>query len=402
MKALLLENIHSTAKSILEKKQIQTELLDQALDQAELIQKINQNQIQILGIRSKTTVSELVINSCPSLKIVGSFCIGVDKVDQRACNRQGVVMFNAPYSNGRSVAELTIGLIVDLLRKVQQKNLEMHQGIWHKSAKNCFELRGKTLGIIGYGNIGSQVSVLAEAMGLEVLYYDLQEKPAMGNSRQVQLDFLLQNSHIISLHIDARKENKDWFNADKMAKMKLGSYLINLARGQVVNLPDLKKFLTKKHILSAALDVYPEEPKSNGQVFTDSIKDFENVILTPHIGGATEEAQKSIAEFVPKQILEFLQKGDTSMSVNFPRINLPFLPENKRFIHLHQNLPGMLAKINQILAKHSINIEAQYLKTKEELGYVITDISGNLTLEAFEEIKTIPNTILAEVVGLNM
>ena len=392
IKVLLLENIHPRAEQILREEGYQVETHTGGMDESELIERIK--KVSIIGIRSKTQITQKVIDSAQRLLAVGAFCIGTNQIDLQACLKRGVAVFNAPFSNTRSVVELAIAEIIMLLRKIPERTNEMHQGKWQKSAQASFEIRGKKLGIIGYGNIGSQLSVLAENLGMEVYYYDLVEKLAMGNVRQCQsMDELLSLADVVSLHVDGRESNLEFFGKDHFAKMKPGAAFINLSRGFVVDIQALKEALESGHLVGAAIDVYPKEPKNNQEEFISELRGIPNTILTPHIGGSTQEAQHNIGKFVPNQIIQYINTGSTSNSVNFPQVLLPGLKNAHRLMHIHHNVPGILAKMNQVFAAHQINIVGQYLKTNETIGYVITDIDKEYDQEMIEELKQIEDTI---------
>jgi D-3-phosphoglycerate dehydrogenase len=392
IKVLLLENVHPIALELLKEEGYQVEVATGALSEEELCEKIS--GISILGIRSKTTVTKKVLDHANRLLAIGAFCIGTNQIDLEECQKKGVAVFNAPFSNTRSVVEMAIAQIIFLMRRFQDKSLGMHQGVWDKSATGSFEIRGKKLGIVGYGNIGAQLSVLAENLGMNVFYYDVIEKLALGNATKMNsLEELLTTCDVITLHVDGRKDNKCLLDKEKIAKMKPGALLLNLSRGHVVDIPALREAILSGHIGGCAVDVFPEEPKNNKESFESELKGLPNTILTPHIGGSTLEAQENIARFVPGKIMEYINTGNTYNSVNFPNIQLPFLKDAHRLIHLHQNEPGVLAKINQILANYQINIVGQYLKTNEKIGYVITDIDKVYDPEAIEALKNIPGTI---------
>lgn len=392
IKVLLLENVHPIALELLKEEGYQVEVASGALSEEELCEKIR--GISILGIRSKTNVTKKVLEHANRLLAIGAFCIGTNQIDLEECQKRGVAVFNAPFSNTRSVVEMAIAEIIFLMRRFQDKSVGMHQGKWDKSATGSFEIRGKKLGIVGYGNIGAQLSVLAENLGMNVFYYDVIERLALGNATKLNsLEELLATCDVISLHVDGRKENKCLIDKDKIAKMKPGALLVNLSRGHVVDIAALRDGILSGHIGGCAVDVFPEEPKNNKEPFTSELIGLPNTILTPHIGGSTLEAQENIARFVPGKIMEYVNTGNTYNSVNFPNIQLPFLKEAHRLIHLHQNEPGVLAKINQVLANYQINIVGQYLKTNEKIGYVITDIDKVYDAEAIEALKNIPGTI---------
>lgn len=389
---LLLENIHPEALSLFKSEGYKVEVISSGLDEDELCEKIK--NVSILGIRSKTQVTKKVLESANKLIGVGAFCIGTNQIDLKECMKRGVAVFNAPFSNTRSVVELAIGQIIMLSRNTFEKSKLMHTGKWDKSAKNSFEIRGKKLGIIGYGNIGTQLSVLAEAMGMEVYYYDIVERLSLGNAKKCStLKELLNISDIVSLHVDGRAQNKNLIGKEEFDEMKERTIFLNLSRGSVVDIPALVENIKKGKILGASVDVFPQEPKNNDEEFVSELRGLPNVILTPHIGGSTEEAQFNIATFVPNRIIEYINTGNTFQSVNFPNIQLPELKDAHRLIHLHENVPGILAKINNALAKHNINILGQYLKTNEHVGYVITDINKGYNKEVTDDLREIQNTI---------
>lgn len=392
IKVLLLENIHDRAVEMLKEEGYQVEVYGAGLTEDELCEKIK--DVSILGIRSKTQVTARVLKKAKRLLGIGAFCIGTNQIDLDAAQKKGVAVFNAPFSNTRSVVELAIGEIIMLMRNLPDRFAAMHDGQWNKSAQNSFEIRGKALGIIGYGNIGAQLSVLAESMGLRVYYYDIEEKLALGNAIKCEsLEELLAVADVITLHVDGRPDNQDIFGKAEFDKMKPGTIFINLSRGHVVDILALKAALESGHLGGAAVDVFPEEPISNNEEFVSELRGLKNVILTPHIGGSTLEAQVNIAQFVPAKLMEYINTGSTNNSVNFPNITLPILKDAHRFIHLHRNNPGILAKINNVLAKHDINIVGQYLKTNELVGYVITDINKDYDKEVMADLKSIEGTI---------
>ncbi len=392
IKVLLLENIHENAVKIFAEEGYSVELLKTALNEEELIERIK--DVSIIGIRSKTKITKKVLDNAPRLKVVGAFCIGTNQIDLDYACKKGVAVFNAPYSNTRSVVEMVIGEIIMLKRRIFDKSSNMHNGRWCKSAEGSFEVRGKALGIIGYGNIGSQLSILAESMGMKVYYYDLVEKLALGNARKCcKLEELLKRSDIVTLHIDGRQENINIFGEKQFNKMKQGSIFLNLSRGFVVDIRALVKYLKNGKLAGAAIDVFPKEPKNNQEEFVSELRGLPNVILTPHIGGSTQEAQFNISGFVPLNIIDFINNGNTCLSVNFPNLQLPEQKQVHRLIHIHENVPGILAEMNNIFAKHKINIEGQYLKTNELIGYVITDLKTKYSKEVIKELREIPNTI---------
>ena len=391
IKVLLLENVHPEAFKKLSKDGFSVELVKTSLDETTLIEKIK--GVHVLGIRSKTQLTLKVLEAADKLMAVGAFCIGTTQIDLDACKNKGVVVFNAPYSNTRSVVELAIGEIIMLMRSIFPRSTEIHNGQWNKTAANAREVRGKNLGIIGYGNIGKQLSVLAEAMGMHVYFYDVNDQLSIGNATKCDhLNELLELSDVVSLHIDDNKANKDFFNKDAFDAMKPGALLVNLSRGFVVNIEALVGALKSGHLGGAAVDVYPEEPISNG-AFVTALQGMENVILTPHIGGSTEEAQRDIANFVPNKIMEYMNSGNTVDAVNFPNIRLPKQQNAHRFLHIHKNVPGIMAKINEVLASFDMNISGQFLSTDAQVGYVISDLDKDYNKEVINALKEIPNTI---------
>ena len=389
---LLLENIHPLGVEIMRNEGYNVEVVASALSEEELCEKIK--TVSVIGIRSKTQITKKVLENANRLIAVGAFCIGTNQIDLETCQEKGIVVFNAPFSNTRSVVELAIAEIIFLMRNIHDKSLKMHQGKWDKSATGSFEIRGKKLGIVGYGNIGAQLSVLAENMGMEVYYYDIIEKLALGNATKLNsLDDLLSTCDVITLHVDGRRENKNIITREKISLIKKGAILLNLSRGHVVDIAALREALEIGQIGGAAIDVFPLEPKNNSEPFQSELTGLPNTILTPHIGGSTLEAQENIARFVPGKIIEYVNTGNTYNSVNFPNIQLPFLQNAHRLIHIHSNEPGVLAKINQILADYHINIVGQYLKTNEKIGYVITDIDKAYSPDVIEALKGIEGTI---------
>ncbi len=392
IKVLLLENVHQIGVDLLKEEGYEVEVISSAMSEEELCEKIK--NVSIIGIRSKTIITKKVLENANRLIAIGAFCIGTNQIDLETCQEKGIAVFNAPFSNTRSVVEMAIAEIIFLMRNFADKTVSMHQGKWDKSASGSFEIRGKKLGIVGYGNIGAQLSVLAENMGMNVFYYDVIERLALGNATKLDsLDELLSTCDMISLHVDGRKDNKNLIDKSKIAKMKKGAILINLSRGHVVEIPALKDAILSGHLAGCAVDVFPEEPKNNSEPFVSELIGLPNTILTPHIGGSTLEAQENIARFVPGKIMEYINTGNTYNSVNFPNIQLPFLQNAHRLIHIHMNEPGVLAKINLVLANFEINIVGQYLKTNEKIGYVITDIDKAYSTEALDALKTIPGTI---------
>lgn len=389
---LILENIHTEAAHIFREEGYSVEIINSALDEAELCEKIK--DVSILCIRSKTNVTRKVIEHANKLMAIGAFCIGTNQIDLEACLEKGVAVFNAPYSNTRSVVELAIGEIIMLMRNMPDKVTGMHAGKWDKSATGSYEVRGKKLGIIGYGNIGSQLSVVAEALGMDVYFYDIVDRLAIGKAQKCRsLRELLNLSDIVSLHVDGRKQNRNLIGVAEFAEMKDGVVFLNLARGEVVDVDALVNALKSGKVRGAAVDVFPYEPKNNKEEFASPLRGIKNVLLTPHIGGSTMEAQINIAQFVPGKLIEYINTGNTFMSVNFPNIQLPVLENAHRLIHIHKNVSGILAQINNVLAGHHINIVGQYLKTSDKVGYVITDIDKAYNKDVIKDLKAIENTI---------
>lgn len=391
MKALLLENVHPAALDLLTERGIEVTSLDGALEGEELIQALN--GIDILGIRSRTYVTKDVINACPQLKTIGAFCIGTNQIDVAHATQAGIPVFNAPFSNTRSVVELVIGEIIALARHLTDQNTKMQEGIWVKSAKGAHEVRGRTLGIVGYGNIGSQLSVLAESLGMRVVFYDIADKLALGNAVRCEtLDELLRISDVVSLHVDGRKENTGFFTRDMINAMKPRAFLMNLCRGMVVDMDGLKEALESGHIAGAAIDVFPQEPANSGDEFVCQLQGIDNVILTPHIGGSTAEAQEDIGQYVAGKLVDYSLFGATSMSVNIPQVHMDTSGVS-RILHHHANVPGVLAKVNTIYSSHGVNVETQQLSTRGTVGYAVTDIDAPMTDELLGELESLPETI---------
>jgi D-3-phosphoglycerate dehydrogenase len=367
-----------------------------ALSEEELIKEIK--DVHLLGIRSKTQVTAKVLAAATKLQAIGCFCIGVNQVDLKAATRSGVVVFNAPYSNTRSVAELVIGASIMLIRRIPDKNIAAHQGVWMKEAKGSFELRGKTLGIIGYGNIGSQVSVLAEALGMKVRFYDTETKLPLGNAVPAKnMRELVSHSDIITLHVPETEHTKNIINKTLLRAFKQGSILINFARGEVVDLKALAAALKEGQLSGAAIDVFPWEPEKNGDRFETPLQGVPNVLLTPHIGGSTEEAQQNIGEDVSIKLFQYLERGITNGSHTVPAIGLPPVANAHRILHIHRNVPGVLSAINTALSKNHINIVGQYLSTNEEIGYVVLDVDKKLSKQAVELLKGVKETIKVRI-----
>lgn len=392
IKVLLLENIHNDAIDIFRNEGFQVETFVKSLNKIDLMEKVK--DVSILGIRSKTHIDDDIIQNAGRLISIGAFCIGTNQIALNSALSKGISVFNAPFSNTRSVVELALAEMIVLMRNVFDKSNLLHKGIWDKSAAGSFEIRGKKIGIIGYGKIGSQLSVLAEDLGMEVFYYDVIDKLALGNAKKCNtLSELLKRSDVITLHVDGNKNNSDFIGEKEFKQMKNGVIFLNLSRGHVVDLKSLVKNIKSGKIRGASIDVYPEEPSGNDEKFVSELQGLPNVILTPHIGGSTEEAQKNIANFVPKKIIDFINSGNTFYSVNFPEIQLPQFQNAHRLIHIHENMPGILASINNVLASHNINIIGQYLKTNEHVGYVITDISKKYDPQVINDLKKVKHTI---------
>ena len=399
IKILLLENISERAvKRFTSNGYTNVEKLSKALPEEELVKKMK--DVHLLGIRSKTQITAKVLNAAEKLQAIGCFCIGTNQIDLAAAASRGIPVFNAPFSNTRSVVELVIAEIIALARHLTDKNAKMHAGIWDKSAKGAHEVRGRTLGIVGYGNIGSQLSVVAESIGMRVYFYDIADKLALGNARRCEtLDELLEVAETVSLHVDGRPGNAGLFGAEQFAKMRQRSLFLNLCRGFVVDHEALRGQLFSGHIAGAALDVFAHEPNNAGDLFTNSLQGLPNVILTPHIGGSTEEAQTDIGRFVAGKLRDFVDSGHTTMSVNLPQVQTDSrVAGRSRLLHVHQNVPGVLATVNGLLANAHVNIEGQVLSTRGELGYVITDIAGGLTVELIDKLQSMPETVRVRVV----
>jgi D-3-phosphoglycerate dehydrogenase len=392
MKVLLLENIHESAIARFKKEGYKVKTVAKALSEEELIEELS--DISILGIRSKTEITKKVLQSAPKLAAIGAFCIGTNQIDLEAAADQGVVVFNAPYSNTRSVVELVIGEMILLIRGIVDKSNKLHEGVWDKSAAGSNEVRGKTLGIVGYGNIGSQLSVIAENLGMKVIFYDLETKLALGNAVQAKsMADVLSKSDIVTIHVDGRVSNKNLIGTKEFAKMKEGVIFLNLSRGFVVDIDALTHALKSGKVRGAAVDVFPKEPHGKGEKFESALLGLDNVILTPHIGGSTEEAQHNIGEFVSEKLATYIDMGTSTFGVNFPEISLSSFTNAHRVLHIHHNIPGVLAEINTVFAKHNINILGQYLKTNEQIGYVVTDVNKQYNEAIIEALKNIKGTI---------
>jgi D-3-phosphoglycerate dehydrogenase len=398
VRVLLLESIHPDAVTRLEAEGFEVESLRNALDETELIERIE--GVHLLGIRSKTKVTAKVIESAESLVAVGAFCIGTDQIDLGATSAAGVAVFNAPFSNTRSVVELAIAEIIAMTRRLTEKNTLMHSGVWDKSADGAHEIRGRRLGIVGYGNIGTQLSVLAENLGMHVSFYDTADKLALSNAhRCASIEELLETCDIVTLHVDGRQSNLGFFGADQFRRMRNGSLFLNLSRGIVVDHVALRDALLSGHLAGAAVDVFPTEPKGRGDEFVSELRGLPNVILTPHIGGSTEEAQSDIGDFVANKLVHFVREGNTTLSVNLPGVALPEQAGMSRIVHVHINTPGVLAQVNSILAEHHVNVEGQLLSTRGEYGYLITDISGGYSDAVLDKLRGMTQTVRLRVLS---
>ena len=389
---LLLENVHPIAVDLLKSEGFNVETYHAALTEEELSEKIR--NVSVLGIRSKTQVTAKVLENANRLMVIGAFCIGTNQIALDTATRKGIAVFNAPFSNTRSVVELAVADMIMLMRSIVDKSVKMHRGEWDKSAKGSFEVRGKKLGLIGYGNIGTQLSVIAESLGMKVYYYDTEEKLSLGNAVKCKtMKEVLEQADVVSLHVDGRESNHNLIGTREFGWMKHGVIFINLSRGHIVDIQALRENILIGKVAGCAVDVFPQEPVSNNEEFQSPLRGLPNTILTPHIGGSTLEAQENIGTFVPGKIMDYINTGSTSNSVSFPNLTLPLLSNAHRLIHIHNNVPGILAKINHILANHGINIVGQYLKTNEAIGYVITDINKKYDKDVIRELREIEHTI---------
>ena len=393
IKVLFLENISDKAVQYFKQQgYADVKKVAGSLSEEELIKVIK--DVHILGIRSKTFISKKVLDSAKKLQAIGCFCIGVNQVDLKACKQKGIAVYNAPYSNTRSVAELAIGASILLIRRILDKNNAAHKGIWNKDAKGSFELRGKTLGIIGYGNIGTQLSVMAEAMGMRVQFFEIETKLPLGNAQaKKSIKEIVSSSDIISLHVPETNQTKNLINKSVLKQFKAGSILVNYARGEVVDLEALAEAIKEKQIAGAAIDVFPVEPEKNGDTFSTPLQGLSNVLLTPHIGGSTEEAQENIGEDVSIKLYQYLERGVSNGSHTIPSLSLPPVDGAHRILHIHKNVPGVLGAINTLLSKNKINIVGQYLKTNDEIGYVVLDVDSKLSKQAMTLLKEVKETI---------
>ncbi len=397
IKFLLLEGVHQNAVDVLKNAgYTNIEYHKKALDGQELIEAVK--DAHFIGIRSRTFLTDEVLQQASKLIAVGCFCIGTNQVDLESAKRRGIPVFNAPFSNTRSVAELVLGEIIVLMRQVPKANAEVHRGIWNKSATGSNEVRGKKLGIVGYGHIGSQLSIIAESIGMQVYFYDIENKLPLGNAQQVaSLQELLATCDAISLHVPENASTKNLINAERLAQIKEGAVLVNAARGTVVDIDALVEALKADKLRGAALDVFPEEPASINDPFESELCAFDNVILTPHIGGSTSEAQENIGTEVANNFVKYSDNGSTLSAVNFPEVSLPEHKGTKRLLHIHENKPGILNKINQVFVDANVNIAAQFLQTDPTIGYVVIDVEADNTNEALKRLKEIDGTIKARV-----
>ncbi|MEO5710780.1 MAG: phosphoglycerate dehydrogenase [Nocardioidaceae bacterium] len=397
MRALLLENLHPLASTILGDAGIEVESRSSALDEDELIEALE--GVDLLGIRSKTDVTARVLDARPALVAVGAFCIGTNQIDLDAATRHGIAAFNAPFSNTRSVVELAIANIIAMARRLTERDKALHAGIWDKSAAGSHEIRGRTLGIVGYGNIGSQLSVVAEMLGMQVYFYDTDDKLALGNARRCSsLEELLDTVETVTLHVDGRAGNAGIFGPAQFARMRPRSLFLNLSRGFVVDYDALRDSVVSGQVAGAAVDVFPSEPKGRGDAFESPLRGLPNVILTPHVGGSTEEAQEDIGRFVGGKLRDYVQGGSTSLSVNLPTLTPGRSTHAQRIAHIHENTPGVLAHVNQVLAEHGVNVGGQVLATRGHTGYVVTDTDSGLSQDVIASLQAVPETVRLRVI----
>lgn len=397
VKIVLLENIHARAVELLQQAGFRVETHPRALSGEGLLEVLG--DAQVVGIRSKSQVTAEILEKAPNLWAVGCFCIGTNQVDLQAAAATGTVVFNAPFSNTRSVAELVISEIVALHRRLAERSMAMHQGRWEKSAQGCYEVRGRTLGIVGYGRIGSQVSILAEAMGLRVVYCDVVDRLPLGNAQQLKtLDELLEQADIVTLHVPATDDTRNMIREEQLARMKPGSYLLNNARGSVVDIDALVQALDSGHLAGAAVDVFPREPSKNSDVFESPLRGRTNVILTPHVGGSTQEAQRNIAFEVSNKLSRFITSGSTTTSVNTPAVELPDLhPDHHRILHYHRNVPGVLGKVHRVIGELGVNIAAEALQSNPRYSYMIMDVDADKGRALKQGLEGIEETVRVRV-----
>ncbi len=399
IKVLLLEGLHRSAVESFDADGYTTiEYHEKSLPEEQLLERIR--DAHLVGIRSRTQLSARVLEQAKKLIGIGCFCIGTDQVDLQAAQRLGIPVFNAPFSNTRSVAELVVAEAILLLRDIPRRNAVTHRGGWLKAAEGCYEARGKCLGIVGYGHIGTQVGLLAEALGMQVIFYDIEPKLALGNASAVEsLDMLLALADVVSLHVPETPLTRDMIGAEQLARMRPGTVLINAARGKVVDVAALTEALANGQLAGAAVDVFPQEPKSNEEEFVSPLRGLDNVMLTPHIGGSTVEAQRNIGIEVAVKLIKYSNNGSTLSSVNFPEVALPEHPGKQRLLHIHRNEPGVLSQVNRVFSEGNINIAAQYLQTNERIGYVVIDIDGDAAMSAMalSKLRSISGTIRARI-----
>jgi D-3-phosphoglycerate dehydrogenase / 2-oxoglutarate reductase len=397
-RALLVESVHPDAVSVLEASGFAVEVVAHAPGEAELLERIA--GVDVVGIRSRTQVTLAVLEAAPDLLAVGAFCIGTNQIDVASATRRGVAVFNAPFSNTRSVVELAIAEMIALTRRLTDKNSAMHAGVWDKSAAGSHEIRGRRLGIVGYGNIGSQLSVLAETLGMSVLFYDTADKLALGNARPCgSLEELLESVDIVTLHVDGRPANRELFGEAELSRMRPGGLFLNLSRGFVVDHAALRAHLLSGHLAGAAVDVFPAEPASGAEPFVSELRGLPNVILTPHVGGSTEEAQQDIGNFVAGKLVRYVGQGATSLSVNLPSLDLHDPAGPCRLVYVHRNVPGVLGEVNSLIAAHGLNVEGELLGTRGDIGYVITDISGEPPAALVQGIEGLEATVRLRTVS---
>ncbi len=395
-RVLLAESIHPDAVSALDAAGMEVETVDGALSEQALHERLA--TVDVLGIRSQTQLTEAVLEAAPRLMAVGAFCIGTNQIDLAAASRRGIAVFNAPFSNTRSVVELAIAEIIALTRRLTDKNRSMHDGVWDKSAAGSHEIRGRRLGIVGYGNIGSQLSVLAETLGLSVWFYDTADKLALGNAQScATLDELLESVDIVTLHVDGRPTNRQLFGERELSRMRPGSLFLNLSRGFVVDHAALREHLVSGHLAGAAIDVFPKEPASKSEPFVSELRGLPNVILTPHVGGSTEEAQRDIGGFVAGKLVRYARTGSTSLSVNFPSLDLLEDMGPARLCYSHRNMPGVMGRMNSLIGEHGLNVEGQLLGNRGDLGYVIADLSAEVPAPLVQALKALEATIRLRV-----
>jgi D-3-phosphoglycerate dehydrogenase len=396
IKILLLENVHPVAAEAFREQGFQVDMVKAALPEAELVARAR--DVHVLGIRSKTQVTPAVLDEARRMLAVGAFCIGTNQIALRHANRRGVPVFNAPFSNTRSVAELILAEVVMLSRHLGDRSREVHEGRWRKVASGSHEVRGKTLGIVGYGHIGRQIGVLAEGFGMRVVFFDIAARLPMGNNRALAtLDEVLATSDFVTLHVPETPQTRDMIGAAELARMRPGACLLNASRGTVVQIQALADAIRRGHVAGAAVDVYPDEPESNSDGFASALRNLPNVILTPHIGGSTEEAQEAIGREVSAALIKYINNGSTTGSVNFPQIELPLTPDTHRILNVHKNVPGVLRDINRLVSDHNANIRAQVLSTDPDIGYLIMDLEQDVAQDVKRAIAALPTSIKTRI-----